>query len=135
MENLFNNISQKEKQRILNLHESVNKKRYLSEQGLNFGQPTQPEVGPQTLENTSGTIIKKGLDGDSYVYAKLGNDFYYGKSSDGDSPNWVLATNPKAINAIKGKIYNEKIPTVKNIKSPVKNTAKVQPQKNTQKTQ
>jgi hypothetical protein len=128
-------LDEEEKNRILNIHESATKRQYLNEQALDLGQPTQPEVGPQTLENTSGTIIKKGLAGDSYVYAKLGNDFYYAKSSDGDSPNWVLATNPKAINAIKGKIYNEKIPTVKNIKSPVKNTAKVQSQKNTQKTQ
>ena len=106
MKNLFNNISQEEKQRILNLHESVNKKRYLSEQGLDYGQPTQPtqpEVGPQTLEN-SDAIIKQGSQGDPYVYAKLGNDYFYGKSSDGNSPNWVLASNPNAINSIKNKL-------------------------------
>ena len=126
MKNLFI-INEEEKNRILNLHETATKNQYLSEQPLNFGEPFQPTVGPENLQDTSGSIIKKGLGGDPYIYAKLGNDFYYAKSSDGDNPNWVLATNPTAVNSIKGKIYNEKVPVVKTVKAPVKATAKKQP--------
>jgi hypothetical protein len=131
MNNLFL-INEEEKNRILGMHETATKKHYLSEQPtLDLGQPTQPEVGPQTLQNTTGTVVKKGLGGDPYVYAKLGDDFYYGKASDGDYPNWVLATNPNAINSIKGKIYNEKVPVVNTVKVPVKSKTKVQTKKTT----
>ena len=131
MKNLFL-INEEEKNRILNLHETATKKHYLSEQPtLDLGQPTQPEVGPQLLQNTAETIVKKGLGGDPYVYAKLGNDYYYAKASDGDYPNWVLATNSNAANSIKGKIYNEKVPVVKTVKAPVKGKTKVQPKKTT----
>jgi len=125
-------INEDERKRILGMHETATKKHYLSEQPmLDLGQPTQPEVGPQTLQNTAGTVVKKGLGGDPYVYAKLGDDFYYGKASDGDYPNWVLATNPNAINSIKGKIYNEKVPVVNTVKAPVKSKTKVQTKKTT----
>jgi hypothetical protein len=127
-------INEEERNRILGMHETATKNHYLSEQGLDLGQPTQPVAGPQTLQDTSGTVVKKGLEGDPYVYAKLGNDFYYGKASDGDYPNWILATNPNAINSIKGKIYNEKVPPVNTVKAPVKGKTKVQPVKSTTKT-
>jgi hypothetical protein len=129
MKNLFI-INEEEKNRILNLHETATKRQYLSEQSLDLGQQTQPVTTVPTLED-SGSIIKKGLGGDPYIYAKLGNDYYYAKGSDGDYPNWVIASTPKAINSIKGKIYNEKIPIVKTVKSPVKQTAKKQPVKST----
>ena len=134
MNNLFL-INEEERNRILGMHETATKKHYLSEQPtLDLGQPTQPQVGPQNLQDTAGTIIKQGIDGDPYVYGKLGNDYYYAKSSDGDYPNWVLATNQGAINSIKSKIYNEKVPVVKTVKAPVKATAKKQPVKTTTKT-
>jgi hypothetical protein len=129
MSKLFN-ITEEEKSRILNLHESATKKLYLSEQPTpDFGQQPQPSSGPQNLQDTSGKIIKQGIDGDPYVYCKLGNDYYYAKASDGDNPNWVLATKPNAINSIKGKIYNKKVPVVRTVKSPEKGKTKVQPTK------
>jgi hypothetical protein len=126
MKNLFT-INEEETNRILNLHESATKRQYLSEQPtLDMGQPTQPQVGPQNLQNTQGTIIKKGNVGDPYVYGKMGDDYYYAKSSDGDNPNWVLAINPKSINSIKSKIYNEKVPVLKTVTPPVVGKTKVQ---------
>ena len=126
MNNLFL-INNEEKDRILNLHETATKKHYLSEQPtLDMGQPIQPSTGPQTFED-SGAIIKKGLEGDPYIYGKLGNDYYYAKSS--DNPNWVIANRSNSINAIKGKIYNEKIPVIKTVSPPIKSTAKKQPTK------
>ena len=128
MNNLFL-INEEEKNRILGLHETATKNHYLSEQVLDMGQPTEPQVGPQTLQDTAGTVVKKGLGGDPYVYGKLGNDYYYAKASDGDYPNWVLATNQNAVNSIKGKIYNEKVPVVNTVKAPVKGKTKVQTKK------
>ena len=126
MNNLFL-INEEERNRILGMHETATKKHYLSEQPtLDLGQPTQPQVGPQNLQDTAGTIIKQGIGGDPYVYGKLGNDYYYAKSSDGDYPNWVLATNQGAINSIKSKIYNETVPVVKTVKAPEKGKTKVQ---------
>ncbi len=128
MNNLFL-INNEEKDRILNLHESATKRQYLSEQPtLDMGQPIQPSTGPKAFED-SGVIIKKGLEGDPYIYGKLGNDYYYAKSS--DNPNWVLANQPNSINSIKGKIYNEKIPVIKTVSPPIKSTAKKQPVKST----
>ena len=122
MKNLFI-LSEEEKNRILNLHESATKRQYLSEQPTSdFGQPTEPTTGPQPLEDTSGTIVKKGVSGDPYIYAKFGNDYYYATASEGNNPNWSLAKTEKSINAIKGKIFNEKLPVVKTIKPPVKVT-------------
>jgi len=126
MKNLFI-INEEEKNRILNIHKSATKRHYLPEQDLELGQPTQPIAGPQNLQDTSGVIIKQGYGGDPYVYAKFGNDYYYGKLSDGDNPNWILATKQDAINSIKSKIFNEKIPIVKTIKSPEKDKVKKQP--------
>ena len=133
MNNLFL-INEEERNRILGMHETATKKHYLSEQSLELGQETQPQVGPQNLQDTAGTIIKQGIGNDPYVYGKLGNDYYYAKASDGDNPNWVLATNQGAINSIKSKIYNETVPVAKTVKAPVKATAKKQPVKTTTKT-
>jgi hypothetical protein len=137
MNNLFL-INEDERKRILGMHETATKKHYLSEQPtLDLGQnqvDAQPQVGPQNLQDTTGTIIKQGIGGDPYVYGKLGNDYYYAKASDGDNPNWVLATNQGAINSIKSKIYNETVPVAKTVKAPVKTTAKKQPVKTTTKT-
>jgi hypothetical protein len=109
----------------------VLKEQILSEQPtLDFGLSPN---GPQTLQDTSGTIVKKGIGGDPYVYAKLGNDYYYTKSSDGNNPNWVLAVNQGAINSIKSKIYDETIPPVKTIKLPKKGETKIQKKKITDK--
>jgi hypothetical protein len=122
MKNLFI-LSEEEKNRILNLHESATKRHYLNEQLLDLGQQTptsEPVVGPQSLEDTSGVIVKQGVGGDPYIYSKFGNDYYYAMASEGNNPNWNLAKTAKSINAIKGKIFNEKIPVVKTIKPPVK---------------
>jgi hypothetical protein len=125
MKNLFL-INEEEKDRILGLHENATKRQYLSEQPtLDFGQPSQPEVTVPTLVD-AGAIVKQGIGGDPYVYGKLGNDYYFAKASDGDNPNWVLATKDKAIRSIKSKIYNEKLPPVKTVKAPEKGKTKVQ---------
>ena len=130
MKNLFL-INEEEKNRILNLHENATKRQYLSEQPtLDFGQPSQPEVTVPTLVD-AGAIVKQGIGGDPYVYGKLGNDYYFAKASDGDYPNWVLATTDKAIRSIKSKIYNEKLPPVKTVKAPEKGKTKVQKPKKT----
>ena len=123
MKNLFT-INEEEKNRILNLHETATKNHYLTEQSLDLGQPSQPEVGPQLLHNTSGVIVKQGVPPDPYVYAKMGDNYYYSKDVDSDNPNWILAKNEKSINAIKGKIYNEKIPVNKTITPPKKENKK-----------
>jgi hypothetical protein len=126
MKNLFI-LSEEEKNRILNLHESATKRHYLNEQLLDLGQsetqPTQPIIGP-TLLDAQGTIVKQGLYGDPYVYAKYGNDYYFAKASEGENPNWKLAKTEKGIRDIKGKIFNEKLPKVKTIKPPVKQDGK-----------
>ena len=120
MKNLFL-INEEEKNRILNLHESATKRHYLSEQPmLDLGQPSQPEIGPQLLQNTSGTMVKQGIPPDPYVYAKMGNNYYYSKDTDTDTPNWTLAVKEKAINAIKSKIFNQEIPVNKTIIPPKK---------------
>jgi hypothetical protein len=127
MKNLFI-LSEEEKNRILNLHESATKRHYLNEQLLDLGQsetqPTEPTTGPQRLEDTSGTIVKQGLGGDPYVYAKFGNNYYYAMASEGENPNWITAKTEKSIKAIKGKIFNEKLPKVKTIKPPKKDEVK-----------
>ena len=124
MENLFL-INEEEKNRILNLHESATKRHYLSEQPmLDLGQPSQPEIGPQLLQNTSGTVVKQGIPPDPYVYAKMGNNYYYSKDTNTDTPNWTLAVKEKAINAIKSKIFNQEIPVNKTIIPPKKEDGK-----------
>jgi hypothetical protein len=139
MKNLFS-INEEEKNRILNLHETATKRHYLSEQPIQSSgayqaddsdidpnlvdKYEQPQVGPQNLQDTSGTIIKQGGGNDPYVYAKFGNDYYYAKVSDGDNPNWVLAKKEKAINSIKSIIFNEKVPKVKTIIPPKKEDKK-----------
>ena len=123
MKNLFT-INEEEKNRILNLHETATKRHYLTEQSLDLGQSSQPEVGPQLLHNTSGVMVKQGVPPDPYVYAKMGDNYYYSKDVDSDNPNWILAKNEISINAIKGKIYNEKIPVNKTITPPKKENKK-----------
>ena len=120
MKNLFI-INEEEKNRILNLHETATKRHYLSEQALDLGQETkspEPVIGPTFMD--SGAIIKQGDYGDPYVYAKLGNDYYFAKVSEGDNPNWRLAKTEKGIRDIKGKIFNEKLPVIKTKKPPIK---------------
>jgi hypothetical protein len=130
MKNLFI-INEEEKNRILNLHETATKRQYLSEQPtLDLGQPSQPEVGPQTLMD-AGAIVKQGLPPDPYTYAKLGNNYYFTKDTNTDNPDWVLATRERAINSIKSKIFDEKLPPVTTVKPPVKGKTKVQPIKKT----
>ena len=120
MKNLFI-INEEEKNRILNLHESATKRHYLSEQPmLDLGQPSQPEIGPQLLQNTSGTMVKQGVPPDPYVYAKMGDNYYYSKDNNTDNPNWTLAVKEKAINAIKSKIFNQEMPVNKTIIPPKK---------------
>jgi hypothetical protein len=121
MNNLFI-INEEEKNRILNLHETATKRHYLSEQPyLDMYQPVQPGVvgpqGPQTLLD-AGAMVKQGDYGDPYIYAKLGNDYYVAKASDGDNPNWKLVKTEKSIRVIKSKIFNQKIPVNKTITPP-----------------
>jgi hypothetical protein len=121
MNNLFI-INEEEKNRILNLHETATKRHYLSEQPyLDMYQPVQPGVvgpqGPQTLLD-AGAMVKQGDYGDPYIYAKLGNDYYVAKASDGDNPNWKLVKTEKSIRVIKSKIFNQEIPVNKTITPP-----------------
>ena len=99
-------LDDEEKNRILNLHESATKRQYLSEQGSTF--------------NNSRAIVKKGEYGDPYIYAKLGDDYYFAKASEGDNPKWKLTKNQKSIDDIKIKIFNTKTPVIKTITPPVK---------------
>jgi hypothetical protein len=125
MKNLFI-INEEEKNRILNLHETATKRQYLSEQSLDLGQSSEP-IQPVTTVPTlldSGAIVKQGIPPDPYVYAKLGDDYYYSKDVDSDDPNWILAKKEKSINSIKGKIYNEKIPVKKKVTPPKKEDEK-----------
>lgn len=122
MKNLFL-INEEEKNRILTLHETATKNHYLTEQSSDLSQMSQPEVGPQTLLD-AGAIVKQGLPPDPYIYAKLGNDYYYSKDVNSDNPNWVLAKKEKGINAIKSVIFNEKVPKVKTIRPPKKEDKK-----------
>lgn len=125
MKNLFT-INEEEKNRILNLHETATKRQYLSEQSLGLGQssePTQPVTTVPTLLD-SGAIVKQGIPSDPYVYAKLKDNYYYSKDVNSDNPNWILAKNEKSINAIKGKIFNEKIPVNKKVTPPKKEDKK-----------
>ena len=79
MKNLFI-LSEEEKNRILNLHESATKRQYLSEQE-----------------------IKQGPEGDPYQYKKVGNDYFYANKND---DNWTKATKDAAINNIKNTIFS-----------------------------
>ena len=79
MKNLFI-LSEEEKNRILNLHESATKRQYLSEQE-----------------------IKQGSEGDPYQYKKVGNDYYYAFKKGG---TWTKATKDIAIRDIKNNIFN-----------------------------
>ena len=108
MKNLFI-INEEEKNRILNLHETATKNHYLTEQSLDLGQPSQPEVGPQLLHNTSGVIVKQGVPPDPYVYAKMGDNYYYSKDVDSDNPNWILAKKEKSINDIKSYLKDHNL--------------------------
>jgi len=90
MKNLFI-LSEEEKNRILNLHESATKRHYLSEQEIKQGQP-----------------------GDPYQYKKVGDEYYYALKKGG---NWTKATKERAIKNIKNFIFNEKnLPTKTNVK-------------------
>lgn len=81
MKNLFI-LSEEEKNRILNLHESATKRQYLSEQE-----------------------IKQGPEGDPYQYKKVGNDYFYANKND---DNWTKATKDVAINLPPNKLTNQK---------------------------
>ena len=125
MKNLFI-INEEEKNRILNLHETATKRHYLSEQPyLDMYQPVQPDVvgpqGPQTLLD-AGAIVKQGDYGDPYIYAKLGDYYYFAKASEGYNPNWRLAKKENAIINIKSKIFNKEIPVDTIITPPKDNT-------------
>ncbi|NBU81953.1 MAG: hypothetical protein EBS55_09935 [Flavobacteriaceae bacterium] len=131
MKNLFI-INEEEKNRILNLHETATKRLYLNEQQLDLGQETTISDEPKTLVD-SGAIVKQGIGSDPYTYAKLGNNYYYTTDTNTDNPNWILATKPKAINAIKNKIFDESLPETKSVTPPNKKTTKVRPVKTTPK--
>ncbi len=87
MKNLFI-LSEEEKNRILNLHESATKRHYLNEQE-----------------------IKQGPYGDPYQYKKVGNDFYYANKKGGD---WTKVNNGKSIEVIQKSIFNLSTSTQQN---------------------
>ena len=103
MKNLFI-LSEEEKNRILNLHESATKRHYLTEQfdyqGL-FGNYKDP------FNLNQNTTILQGVNGDPYQYKKSGDKFWYAKKSEGNTPKWIEAKNPKAIEDIKNNIFTK----------------------------
>jgi hypothetical protein len=91
-------ISEEEKNRILNLHESATSRQYLSEQ----------------------QEIKKGSMGDPYDYMKK-NGKYFFRNVRNNETKWTSA-NEKQSNVIKEKIFNIKPVGSKTVTSPPKNT-------------
>jgi hypothetical protein len=77
-------ISEEEKNRILNLHESATKNHYLSEQ------------------------VKKGLQGDPYEY-KLENGVYYFRNVNKGETNWTKSNKDQS-DTIKTQIFGNKTP-------------------------
>lgn len=88
MKNLFENISESEKDRIIKMHLDATKRLYLNEQ--------------------QSEDIRQGGGGDPYQYKKVGDKYFYAKKGD---QNWVAASNPKAIEAIRTKIFGVKSTT------------------------
>jgi len=84
MKNIFA-ISESEKSRIIDLHESATKRFYLKEQ----------------YED-----IKQGGPGDPYQYAKKDGKYFYAKKG---TENWIEQKNQRGIDAIKSTIYGEKV--------------------------
>jgi hypothetical protein len=118
MSKLFT-ISEGEKNRILNLHESATKNHYLSEQNNNVFDIKDPlNMGKATTQFDFSGIVQ-GPQGDPYQYRNEGNKVYYAKKSDGFDPKWVEVKNPKAIEAVKTKIFKLKNSNVKPIKKKI----------------
>jgi hypothetical protein len=84
MKKLFD-ISNSEKNRILEMHESATKRLYLKEQ----------------YED-----IRQGGPGDPYQYAKKDGKYFYAKKG---TENWIEQKNQKGIDSIKSAIYGEKV--------------------------
>lgn len=78
-------ISEEEKNRILNLHESATGRQYLSEQ----------------------EEIKKGLPGDPYEYMRKGNEYFFKNIKKGDI-EWTKA-NENQSEHIKSKIFDKSV--------------------------
>ena len=58
MKNLFL-INEEERNRILGMHETATKKHYLSEQSLDLGQETQPELDLKIYKILRELLLKK----------------------------------------------------------------------------
>ena len=99
MKNLFI-LSEEEKNRILNLHESATKRHYLNEQE-----------------------IKQGPEGDPYQYKKVGNEYFYAEKNGGE---WIKIKNSNGVNAVKTKIFKENI---SKLVTTTPTTKKIQPTK------
>jgi hypothetical protein len=70
MKNLFNDISQDERNRILEMHQSATKKNYLSEQGsLPQSGTTSDPIVPllQKVSDVKGFVSQKGITSDEMV--------------------------------------------------------------------
>lgn len=91
-------ISEEEKKRILDLHLSEIKHRYINEQ------------------------VKQGAQGDPFQYKKEGGKYFYAKKG---QQNWIEVKTEKALKSIKTNIFGEKLVQSPKTPSTVKSTTPV----------
>lgn len=99
-------ISEEEKNRILNLHESATNRQYLPEQNNVYQDP---------LNLRQFDTIVQGVQGDPYQYMRFADNFFYAKKSDGKNPKWVKVNDLDAIESIRTSIFNM-LPKPKQVK-------------------
>jgi hypothetical protein len=99
-------ISEEEKNRILNLHESATNRQYLPEQNNVYQDP---------LNLRQFDTIVQGAQGDPYQYMRFADNFFYAKKSDGKNPKWAKVNDLDAIESIRTSVFNM-LPKPKQVK-------------------
>jgi hypothetical protein len=112
-------ISEEEKNRILNLHESATNRQYLPEQNNVYQDP---------LNLRQFDTIVQGVQGDPYQYMRFADNFFYAKKSDGKNPKWVKVNDLDAIESIRTSIFNM-LPKPKQVKKVDSSKTNVKPNK------
>jgi hypothetical protein len=112
-------ISEEEKNRILNLHESATNRQYLPEQNNVYQDP---------LNLRQFDTIVQGAQGDPYQYMRFADNFFYAKKSDGKNPKWVKVNDLDAIESIRTSIFNM-LPKPKQLKKVDSSKTNVKPKK------
>lgn len=112
-------ISEEEKNRILNLHESATNRQYLPEQNNVYQDP---------LNLRQFDTIVQGAQGDPYQYMRFADNFFYAKKSDGKNPKWVKVNDLDAIESIRTSIFNM-LPKPKQVKKVDSSKTNVKPKK------